>query len=292
MLIQLIPTLIALATTSAMPDHLTSLVDAERNFSATSVARGMRDAFLENLADEGVIFQPLPIDGHKVWQARPASKAKLVWEPSFAEVAAAGDLGYTTGPWEFHPPEGSKDSTVAHGHFISVWRRGADGRWRVMADLGASHMAVAPGVGSGNFTAGPTHPAAAKADQTRAAEAEIRAAEKRLSTDAQKRGFLAAFSAAAAADVRFNREGHIPAIGLDEARYALAADTSPAHWTPQEAGASRSGDLGYTYGVRERTGAQGAPPDTSVFLDVWRKEKAGWRLVMAVDNPVAHRKAQ
>ena len=284
---------IALAATSAAPggsDHLSSLVDAERGFSRTSVERGMRDAFLENLADDGIVFQPLAVNGKQVWQARAASKATLIWEPAFAEVAAAGDLGYTTGPWELRPPEEAQDRPVVHGHFVSVWRRAGDGPWRVAIDLGASHEPAEPGVGSGAFTAGPAHAAAAAGDRTRAAERDIRAAEKRFSAEAEKRGFLAAFGAAAAADVRFNREGHLPGVGLEAARAALAADTSPARWSPQGAGASRSGDLGYTYGVRERPGAAGAPPDTSVFLDVWRREAGRWRLVMAVDNPLEARR--
>jgi ketosteroid isomerase-like protein len=281
---------LAATTLATGTDHLTSLVDAERAFSRASVERGMRDAFLENLADDGVVFQPLAVNGKQVWQARAASKATLIWEPAFAEVAAAGDLGYTTGPWELRPPEEARERPVAHGHFVSVWRRAGDGRWRVVLDLGASHEAAEPGVGSGAFTPGPVHAAAAGADRSRAAEREIRSAEKRLSGEAQKRGFLAAFGDAAASDVRFNREGGLPAVGLEAARLALAADTSPALWTPQGAGASRSGDLGYSYGVRVRPTTSGAAPDTSVFLDVWRHEPGGhWRLVMAVDNPVEAR---
>jgi len=53
-------------------------------------------------------------------------------------------------------------------------------------------------------------------------------------------------------------------------------------------GASRSGDLGYAYGIRQRRGPGNAVADTSAFLDVWRRDALGsWKLAMAVDNPVA-----
>src|SRR5215831_5419520 len=279
------PVVVALAT-SASPvssDALASLVDAERGFARTSVEQGMREAFLANLADDAVVFQPLPVNGPQVWKARPRSEATLMWEPAFAEVAASGDLGYTTGPWEFRPPATAKDTTRFYGHFISVWRREPNAAWKVALDLGAAHERAEPGVGSGAFTAGPAHGMPPKDDRRAAATRELRAAEQSFAKAASEAGFAAAFSRHAASDVRFNRDGIVPAVGLAAARAAVAADTARARWTPQGAGASRAGDLAYAYGVRERLTAAGAPPDTSVFLDVWRRDSAGnWRLVMAV----------
>ena len=87
----LLSTVVALATAAAPgPDALQSLVDAERGFSRMSVEQGMKDAFLGNLADDGVVFQPLPVNGRRVWEARAKSPATLIWEPAFAEVSAAG----------------------------------------------------------------------------------------------------------------------------------------------------------------------------------------------------------
>jgi ketosteroid isomerase-like protein len=113
------------------PDALRSLVETERAFSARSVKDGMRDAFLAYLADSGVLFRPFPVNGKRLWTARGRSKATLIWEPSSAAVSWAGDLGYTTGPWEFRPEIGGADS-ASHSHFISVWRRQADQTWRLI----------------------------------------------------------------------------------------------------------------------------------------------------------------
>jgi ketosteroid isomerase-like protein len=288
--IPLLPVVLALAATTATagPDALSSLVEAERGFARMSVEHSIREAFLANLADDAIVFQPLPVNGQQVWNGRQPSTATLMWEPAFAEVAASGDLGYTTGPWEFHPAAAG-DSSRYYGHFVSVWRR-TNGAWKVALDLGASHELMEPGVGSGAFTAGPSHGAPPKDDRRPSAVRELKGAEQSFAKSSTDVGFAAAFATYAAADVRFNRDGRAPAVGLDAARAAVATDSARTRWTPQGLDAARSGELGYAYGVRERLTAAGAPPDTSVFLDVWRREKGGrWRLVMAVDNPVAHR---
>jgi ketosteroid isomerase-like protein len=287
------PAVLALAatTSTAALDAFQSLVNAERSFASMSVERGMRDAFLAHMAEDGIVFQPLPMNARQAWEPRPKPSATLVWEPSFAEVAAAGDLGYTTGPWELRfPPEANRPA--AHGHFHSVWRREADGSWKVAVDIGGAHEQQEPGVGSGAFTPGPVHAQAPRGDRGAAALREILAAERRFSREAGRQGLAAAFAAVAAKDVRFGREGQVPALGLAAAQAALAGDTRPVRWTPQGSGASRSGDLGYTYGVRERVGDGAAAPDTTVYLDVWRREGSSWRLALMVDNPVEARRAR
>ena len=291
MIVSLISAALALAG-PAPPSRgtLDSLVAAERAFSRRSVEHGMREAFLANLAEDGVIFQPLPVNGRRAWEERPASTATLIWEPAFAEIAAAGDLGYSTGPWELRPPSDAQDRPVLHGHFVSVWRRAEDGAWKVAVDLGITHAALEPGVGSGAFSAGPRHEGAVSGDRSRAARNELAEAERRFSAQARRQGLGAAMMVFAADDLRFNRSGASPARGPEAARTMLAADSARTRWSPMEVVASRSGDLGYSYGVRERLGPTDAVTDTSVFLDVWRRGPSGrWQLAMAVDNPVARR---
>ena len=135
---------------------LQSLVAAEREFSARSVKHGMKDAFLAYLAEDGVIFRPLPTNGKESWKARENPKGTLIWEPTFAEVSEAGDLGVDSGPWEYHLPDSTQ--LALHGHFVSVWKRAPKGPWRVAADLGVSHgPPPSEGVGSGALTEGPAH---------------------------------------------------------------------------------------------------------------------------------------
>src|SRR5580765_6563956 len=130
---------------------LDTLADTERAFSALSVEKGMKEAFLHYLAADGLVFRPGPVNGRKVWEARTNPRGTLIWEPTFAEVAGNGDLGFTSGPWEYRPPEGGD---VSYGHFVTVWARPIEWVpdeemvWRVAAELGISHPKPERGLGA------------------------------------------------------------------------------------------------------------------------------------------------
>lgn len=113
------------------------MVNAERTFAADASVRGTRAAFLEALASDGVVFAPGPSYGKAVWAYRPDNKDRLEWAPAVAEVAASGDLGYTSGPWRYIVKGDAKPS--AFGHYLTVWKKQADGHWKVLVDHGISH---------------------------------------------------------------------------------------------------------------------------------------------------------
>lgn len=130
-----------LAAAPAPASDFDDLVAAERAFAADASARSVRAAFLAFLADDGLVFEPGPTSGQRVWEARKENSAKLEWAPELAEVAASGDLGYTSGPWRY-TPEGA-DKPIAFGHFFTIWRKDGDGKWKVLIDHGVSHGEVA-----------------------------------------------------------------------------------------------------------------------------------------------------
>src|SRR5436309_4119002 len=113
----------------AADDSTATVVDAERSFARYSVEHGMREAFLQFLADDAILFRPLPVNGKKWFEGRPPAPGALLWQPTYARVSEAGDLGVTSGPWEFKPSDTTAASSF--GHFLTVWRKQADGTWRV-----------------------------------------------------------------------------------------------------------------------------------------------------------------
>jgi ketosteroid isomerase-like protein len=122
-------------------------------------------------------------------------------------------------------------------------------------------------------------------DRSQQAVRDIASAEKRFSDAARRAGLTAVMAGWTTEDLRFNREGHPPYEGREASRRAVAADSTGVAWTPLGSGAARSGDLGYAYGVRLRH--LGAVPDSSVYLDIWRRERDGkWRVSLMVDNPL------
>jgi ketosteroid isomerase-like protein len=278
---------VALTASGADADAaLDSLVASESAFSAMSVASGMKAAFLTYLAPDGIVFRPTPTNGRKAWEAQPTSTATLVWEPSFAAVSSAGDLGYSTGPWELRPPPESGQPT-AYGHFSSVWRKERGGAWRVVADIGISHDKPLRGVGSGQFQPGPALPRRTM----KSGRSNLTAMDRKLSKAMRSAGAGAAVAAQAEVEVRLNVEGRLPSLGIDAAQARFDTLGGFFEYRPQGSGIATSGDLGYTYGLAERFLSAKAPPaDTSVYLHVWRQEDGRtWKLALAVLNPLAAR---
>mgnify|MGYP006209361805 CR=1 FL=1 len=99
---------------------LASMVAAERAFAQHSVRAGTQSAFLSFMAENGVLYRPRAVKAHTWLRARPMpADLALVWEPVFADVSRAGDLGYTTGPWIGRTPA----HRSAHASRASVTRK-------------------------------------------------------------------------------------------------------------------------------------------------------------------------
>jgi len=66
----------------------------------------------------------------------PDRKVTLTWEPKRSEVSVSGDLGYTEGAYERTSVDAEGKTVKAHGTYVTIWRREADGSWRAVLDIG------------------------------------------------------------------------------------------------------------------------------------------------------------
>src|SRR5687768_11525028 len=90
------------ASAQSIKKDLQGIIEAERGFARTSREEGTRQAFLANLGKGSLLFTRGEIvDGIEKWSRIEADSALLNWWPVYADVSAAGDLGYTTGPFQF-----------------------------------------------------------------------------------------------------------------------------------------------------------------------------------------------
>jgi ketosteroid isomerase-like protein len=309
-------------------EHLDSLVDVEKAFSALSVEKGMKVAFLAYLADDGILFRPAPVPGRKSWQSRPNPPGTLIWEPSYAEVSAFGDLGLSTGPWEFRPPDGTQGE-IGYGQFVSVWRRmDEEGPWMVAVDLGVSHpKPSANGFGNVRFEAGPEHqlPPPPKSggpgfsfggsvfgggggigigvgsldhpydDNAKQAMAHqlhrMMSTERRLAYELRSKDPGKAWPKLTTADVRVLRNGNEPVVGMTPG-LELAATTRlrGMEFRPYGHGLAGALDMGYSYGIALRTKKGASKPDTSGYMHVWRRDGSGeWKLSLDVESSYPRR---
>ena len=116
----------AFAVTPADPAReamLASVANAERGFAARSLAAGMKQAFQDNLEPGAILLRPDLVDGRQWIANRPDPPIVLDWKPVFVDVAAAGDLAISTGPWKV-TSKTDPSQAPAYGQFISIWRRG------------------------------------------------------------------------------------------------------------------------------------------------------------------------
>lgn len=136
-------TLVSIILMTLMPTGpFQTLIDAENEFAATSMEVGPQKAFLTFLADEGVLFRPKPVNG-KAYTAENPFPGQLFWRPRWGGIATSGDLGWTTGPWEYTAQAEGK-TQHAYGHYLSVWRKNRKGKWEVVIDGGNRHASFPP----------------------------------------------------------------------------------------------------------------------------------------------------
>ncbi len=109
---------------------------AESAFAATMATRDSA-GFATFVAPDAVFFgdksvlrgKQAVVDGWRRFFTGPA--APFSWRPEQVEVLASGTLAHSSGP--VLDPDGAQVAT-----FNSVWRREADGAWRVVFDKGCS----------------------------------------------------------------------------------------------------------------------------------------------------------
>jgi ketosteroid isomerase-like protein len=270
-----------------------SLVESERAFSRLAEAKGIREAFLTWLAPDAVVFRPGPVEARPVYEKMdPANPAVLTWEPEVAEVAASGELGYTSGPYRVRPGPGR--DPAGFGHYVSVWKKQPDGSWKVLLDIGVQHDPPASPVPAGNVAT----PHAEHERQALSPEAlrdEELAFGQRAGAFIEEtgmKGLRKALAAAATDDIRVYRPGRPPAVGKEALKDLIPAAAgrvirdSPQRRAAYEVVVSWSGDLACSHGTSEFWKDQ-TTVETTAYLRIWRKDGSGvWKICLDIELPV------
>jgi uncharacterized protein (TIGR02246 family) len=72
----------------------------------------------------------------KVWANVVAIPGgNLRWVSSKVEVARSGDLAYDTGAYTLTKNDASGKPVTATGKYVVVWKKQADGKWKVIQDI-------------------------------------------------------------------------------------------------------------------------------------------------------------
>lgn len=275
------------------------LLAAEAVHAAAVAEHGMADGFAAVLADDALYLAPgAPIVRGKaevraLLSAPPLSHATgMTRRPERVDVSADGRAGYTYGYAAWTQPDSAGAAERRYGKYISYWRKGADGEWRVAAFVLAPGAAPAPADGP---PAGFESPATDEAPRypSESAEAGRRAvagADSAFAATALAKGIPAAFAEFAAPDGAVLSGGPGITYGPEAigAGRSASASRDTLRWAPVIAEVAPSGDLGFTVGQARYSGVapDGMPAVSySKYLTVWRKQPSGaWRYVVDGGN--------
>ena len=251
---------------------LNNLVNSEKFFSKTSEQKGIKGSFVEYFADDSVIFRPGPVNGKKFYTDQAERPGLLTWRPVIADISSNGDLGYTTGPWEFRK-NGKDDPQVFYGYYFSIWKKQADGSWKVALDHGinskgpskyGADLVKAPGASAG------------KAKNSKGSSTEVLVLDKQFS-EQSSRDLKSAYQQHSVSDVVFLREGNEPMAGKDA--FDSLATQGECSWEPAKADVS--GDFAYDYGSGSCTSS--GKTQNANYVRVWKKQPDGsWKLAVDV----------
>ncbi len=119
------------------------LMDADRAFAVATAARGL-EGWMSFIAPDAVRMGRMadPVRGSAAIRASDAAifadpAVRLTWAPTDAGAFDATH-GWTVGRSQVHRRRpGGSDEVARSGRYVTIWRRGGEGRWLVVLDTGA-----------------------------------------------------------------------------------------------------------------------------------------------------------
>lgn len=259
---------LALASPALADPGAAQVVAAERAFAADCKAMGLVQSFRKNVAADGILFRPGPVNAaERLAKAPPSDPAKdplLAWWPLWAGEARSGDLGFTTGA----ATVGGKPSS----HYFTVWKKQADGAWKWQFDGGVQSEVASPwGPDAQPIVLPQADAAAGSADK---AMAEVRTAEAGLQAAAGA-DHAAALRGRLSPEAR--RYGALAPAAKGPQAYEAALKAGPVELKSLGGEASRAGDLAWTYG--EAAWTEAGKRQTGHYVRIWQDSREGWKVV-------------
>ena len=123
-------------------DGKDELIQVDIDFSNLSKEKGMNFAFLEYVADDGVLLRPFtyPIVGKenisKEMLSSDDKNLQLTWSPLYGDVAASEEMGYTYGTYEMKIKKDDGAEEIRKGTYVSIWKKNKAGKWKFVLDTG------------------------------------------------------------------------------------------------------------------------------------------------------------
>jgi ketosteroid isomerase-like protein len=260
-------------------NFLASLIATEYAFSSSAGDIGINNAFLAYIADDGILFKPNPVNGKEfLLNSGSSSAGNLKWFPVYAAVSQNGDLGFTTGPWEYSINEHGS-TNASYGNYCTVWERKTDGDWLFVIDFGIQNEkpnSLPPRLKtSRNYSARPIKNELNKKEDP----AELFELDKQLKSDSYVNHLCP--------DSRFLRDGFFPFIGAGDISAYIFGNETYCCFKPDGGKISLSNDFGFTYGKYENTNVKKNIKEQFNYLHIWKKEGKQWIILADIAKKIA-----
>ncbi len=151
-LVLLAITLIAMIslTSCAKKADVAAETDAVRKADAdwsTAMQSKNVDEFMKYFAADGVLMMPnmAAMNGAETIRSSISPmmpSMNVSWTATNAEVAASGDLAYTTGTYQASMTMPDGTTHPDNGKYATIWKKQADGSWKVVVDIFNSDVAM------------------------------------------------------------------------------------------------------------------------------------------------------
>jgi ketosteroid isomerase-like protein len=262
-----------------------SLLSADSALARATSTQGIVRGFITGFADSAIYEQtgePIIIGRANILATLTrlfsAPGYSLTWAPLFADVSAAGDVGYTYGAARQTNP--TSDTVLGPGEkpllYIAFWRREGNA-WRVEAFM-TSVSKDTPTAPTGPYATptrdtSPAYPSAgAPADRASVLQADRAFADLSVRTgqDSSFTTYADTFGVQTGRDFVYGR-------AAIRGFYAGRTVDQVLRWSPTFADVSASNDLAFTAGPYVFTGKK---TFHGGYLSIWRRQPdGGWRYV-------------
>ena len=126
--------------------ELDNLRNADKEWSNSMEAKNI-DAFAATMDENVVLLSPNTSiikgkESFKQWalnlQTIPGFALK--WQSTLVDVSETADLGYTIGSYEMTVSDAQGNPITDYGKYVTVWKKGEDGKWKVVSDIFNSNL--------------------------------------------------------------------------------------------------------------------------------------------------------
>lgn len=280
--------ILLMCTTALFPQEITiknfnSMVATEFQFAARALQVGSRDAFLEFIDDEGILFRPTPVNGKEFLSKQNSRPGFLIWYPSYAFISKSGDMGCTTGPAEFKRDMDSNSTWF--GNFCTVWKLQSNGNWKFLIDGGISNNKPVSEIKKLIYDSNKKDNSPAEFYPSSKLDKQmIFSADEQFNSILINGDFANAYVNVINDETRLLREGELPIIGTGDIIKHVSNFKGKCTFQIIDGRISNAGDFGYVYGSLEIIDSEKSGKFN--YIRMWSNDSGNWKIIIELFSPL------